>query len=215
LNEFFQAIEALGVVGPELESDSAVEKIQQYCVLLWHKNLQMNLTRHTDWQTFVARDLVDTLELSKLIAPGSEVLDVGSGGGVPGLLLAILRPDLHVSLTESIGKKAAALAEFTAALSVDAQVYQERAEVLLPHFRYDVLTARAVGSLSKICRLFSGHWVNVGMLLATKGPNWVQERAEAEAAALLEQIELEVAAEYPTPGTEWSSSILRITAKKA
>ena len=100
MNEFQQVIESFDIAqSPELVSDSVREKIQQYCVLLWHKNQKLNLTRHTDWQTFVARDLVDTLQLSKLIDHGKDVLDVGSGGGVPGLLLAIIRPDLTVHLT--------------------------------------------------------------------------------------------------------------------
>ena len=214
MNEFQQAIDTLGVTSHELESEPVREKIQQYCVLLWHKNQQMNLTRHTDWQTFVARDLVDTLELSKLITHGCEVLDVGSGGGVPGLLLAILRPDLQLSLTESVGKKAHALAEFAEALSLKAQIYQERAENLLGDFRYDFMTARAIGSISKLCRLFNGHWINVGEMLATKGPNWINEKAEAENAGLLNEVDVELASEYQTPTAEWKSSILRISAKR-
>ena len=213
MNEFQQAITDCGIdQSPELEDTLVREKIQQYCVLLWHKNQQMNLTRHTDWQTFVARDLVDSLQLSKLLTAGSDVLDVGSGGGVPGLLLAILRPDLQISLSESVGKKAQALAEFAELLSLPAQVYQERAENLLDDFRFDYMTARAVGALSKLCRLFNGHWVNVGELLATKGPSWPHEKAEAEAAGLLNEVQIELATEYQTPNTEWHSSILRISA---
>lgn len=215
MNEFQQAIEKFGIHRPELDSPNVVEKIQQYCVLLWQKNLQLNLTRHTDWQTFVARDLVDTLELSRLIKSRSEVLDVGSGGGVPGLLLAILRPDLEVSLTESVGKKARALAEFAESLDVEAQIYRQRAEHLLQDFRYDFTIARAVGSISKLCRLFDGLWLNVGELLATKGPNWVNEKTQAEAEGWLNQVEIEVAAQYPTPTTDWNSTILRIAAKKS
>lgn len=215
MNEFQQVIESFDIAqSSELAPEEVREKIQQYCVLLWHKNQKLNLTRHTDWETFVARDLVDTLQLSKLIEHGTEVLDVGSGGGVPGLLLAIIRPDLRVNLTESVGKKALALVEFAEALSVPVQVFQERAESLLAEFRYDYMTARAVGSLSKLCRFFNGHWINVGAMLATKGPNWVNEKAEAEAAGLLDEIEIELAAEYPTPMTDWSSTILRICARK-
>ena len=101
-----------------------LNKVRQYCVLLWVKNEQMNLTRHTTWDQFVSRDLMDTLQLSPLIPSGSLVLDVGSGGGVPGLLLAILRPDLKLTLTESVGKKAAALGEFASALDLDVRDLQ-------------------------------------------------------------------------------------------
>ena len=86
-----------------------IEMLRDYCELLWQWNQRMNLTRHTDYDRFVSRDLVDTLELADLIDTGLEVLDFGTGGGVPGVPLAIIRPDLQVSLCESVGKKASAV----------------------------------------------------------------------------------------------------------
>lgn len=212
LNEFQLALDKYDVQAKELQSDEVCERIQQYCVLLWHKNQHINLTRHTDWEKFVARDLVDTLQLSRLIDDGKEVLDVGSGGGVPGLLLAIIRPDLEVSLAESVGKKAIVLAEFAEALSIHVQIYNERAENILTDFRFDVTTARAVGSIGKMCKWFEGRWPYVGRLLAIKGPGWLNERSEAQASGVLENIQIEVAGQYPTPGEEWESFILAITA---
>ena len=215
MNEFQNAVKKLGIKSNELESEAIRDRVQQYCVLLWLKNQHLNLTRHTDWETFVSRDLIDTLELSKLIEPGLEVLDVGSGGGVPGLLLAILRPDLEVNLTESVGKRAKALQEFADSLSMEVPIHHERAEKLLADFRYDVVTARAVGSISKLATLFAGYWPNAGRVLATKGPNWIREKHEAVDAGLLNDVELVVRAEYPTPGTDWSSTIIQLTAKRA
>src|SRR6187401_3195731 len=75
-----------------------VAQLDRYCRLLWEWNDKLNLTRHTDYEKFVSRDLIDSLELAKLLRPGEEVLDVGTGGGVPGIVLAILRPDLKVTL---------------------------------------------------------------------------------------------------------------------
>lgn len=210
LNEFEQALDKFSVVADELASEEVREKIQQYCVLLWHKNQHINLTRHTDWETFVSRDLIDTLELSKLIGDGQEVLDVGSGGGVPGLLLAIIRPDLEVSLAESVGKRAVILAEFAELLGVHVQIYQERAEKIVADFRYDVTTARAVGSISKMCNWFNGHWLNVNRMLAIKGPNWVNEHQEAESSKLTDEIDVRVEKEYLIPGSEWKSVILEL-----
>lgn len=215
MNEFQNAVQKFGIRSIELESESIRDRVQQYCVLLWLKNQHLNLTRHTDWETFVSRDLIDTLELSKLIEPGLEVLDVGSGGGVPGLLLAILRPDIEVNLTESVGKRAKALQEFADALSMEVAIHHQRAEKLLADFRYDVVTARAVGSISKLAMLFAGCWPNVGRVLATKGPHWIKETQEADEAGLLKEIELVVRAEYQTPGTEWSSTIVQLAAKRA
>ena len=210
LNEFQQALDTYKVEAPELESDEIRDRVQQYCVLLWHKNQSINLTRHTDWEKFVSRDLVDTLQLSRLIGEGKEVLDVGTGGGVPGLLLAILRPDLEVNLAESVGKKAVVLAEFAEALSVHVQIYNERAENILTDFRFDVTTARAVGSIAKMCRWFENRWSYVGRLLAIKGPGWINEQEEAAVSGLLDDMEIEIASQYPTPGTEWESFILEM-----
>ncbi len=198
----------------ELSDDACLNKVRQYCVLLWVKNEQMNLTRHTTWDQFVSRDLMDTLQLSPLIPSGSLVLDVGSGGGVPGLLLAILRPDLKLTLTESVGKKAAALGEFASAVELDVEIYDERAETVLVDFRFDVTIARAVGPLIKICRWFEDHWPSVGRLLAIKGPKWPEELEEATEANLTRGIEVAKLKEYSTPNTEWNSVILEVSAKQ-
>jgi len=212
-NEFLQAVEKFEIKSEALEDEEIVNRIQQYCILLWHKNQSLNLTRHTDWDTFVSRDLIDTLELSMLIPQDKQVLDVGSGGGVPGLLLAILRPDLDVCLTESVGKKTAVLGEFAEALNVPCQIYQERAENILADFRFDFTTARAVGSLSKLCIWFEEVWLNAGSLLAIKGPNWVNEEKEATEAGLTNRIDIKSLVEYQPPGCEWTSVILKITPK--
>ena len=86
-----------------------VALLDRYARLLWDWNEKLNLTRHTDYEKFVSRDVVDTRHLAQLLHHAESVLDVGSGGGVPGLLLAILRPDFQVHLTEATGKKARVL----------------------------------------------------------------------------------------------------------
>lgn len=219
MEELQESMQRIGVAdSPELADEATVRKIFEYCILLWTKNQQMNLTRHTDFDTFVSRDLVDTLELSKLIPVGphrKQVLDVGSGGGVPGMLLAIIRPDLAVTLCDSVKKKADALVEFAKVLELNIEICNERAEAILEDFRYDFTVARAVGPLHKICLWFQENWPSVGNLLAIKGPKWPEEKAAAAELDLLGGVDLEKVAEYPTPGTEWNSVILQLSAKKA
>ena len=187
--------------------------LQRYCELLWDWNVKLNLTRHTDYDRFVSRDLVDSLQLSQLLQPGQTVLDVGTGGGVPGIVLAILRPDLRVSLCESVGKKARAVEEIVGALALSLPVHHDRAEKVLESHRFDVLVARAVGPLWKICKWFQPHWDKFDCLLAVKGPRWVEERGEARHRGLLRSVELRKAASYPMPGTDSESVILRLCAK--
>ncbi len=170
----------------------------------------MNLTRHTDYEKFVGRDLRDALELSALIKEGEELLDVGSGGGVPGVVLAILRPDIVVTLSESTGKKAAALQDMVARVNLPVSVFATRAEDLCDDFRFTVTTARAVGPLYKLLTWFQPHWLSLGRLLAIKGPKWVEERKEARHRGLMQNLQLRKVASYEMPDTGAESVILKI-----
>ena len=194
---------------PPLAPDR-VSELEKYCRQLWSWNRRMNLTRHTDYDKFVARDLADTIQLSALIPPQQEVLDVGTGGGVPGIVLAILRPDLEVVLTESIAKKASAVDQIVGQLKLPIAVHHCRAEELLEALRFDLLVARAVGPLRKICRWLEPSWHQFRCLLAIKGPRWVDERGEARELGLLEKVQLRRVVSYPMPGTESESVILKL-----
>ena len=187
-----------------------VDQLQAYCELLWQSNEQLNLTRHLDFDTFAARDVVDAVELAQLLQPSESVLDVGSGGGVPGVLLAILRPDVTISLSESVGKKATALQRIVNQLGLGLPVHHCRAETLLGQMSFHTLTARAVGPLSKMLQAFAAHWPSIGRLLLVKGPRWIEERAEAREKGLLRGLELRRVAAYAMPGTEAESVILSV-----
>lgn len=190
-----------------------VSQLEAYCQMLWEWNEKLNLTRHTTFDRFVSRDIVDTMELGKLIEPGEAVIDVGSGGGVPGLTLAILRPDLKIVLTEPVAKKARALEDMVERLQLKVEVLASRAEEILARRRFDVAVARAVGPLWELLKWFRHAWKNLGRLLVFKGPKWVAERAEARHRGLLKPLELRIAASYPMAGSESESVILRIWPK--
>lgn len=184
--------------------------IDAYCKALWSWNERMNLTRHDTYEKFVTRDLVDTLELSKIIPEGQSVLDVGSGGGVPGLVLSIIRPDLEVTVCDSVAKKAKALAGIATELQLGVAVASGRAQDVLAEASFDFLTARAVGPLKKILTWFEESWDSIGKLLLIKGPKWVDERGEARHHGKLSGLDLRKVAEYSIPGCEWQSVILSV-----
>lgn len=111
--------------------EDQVVQLDRYCQMLWQWNAKINLTRHESYEKFVSRDLVDSLAFAQFLQPGETVLDVGTGGGVPGVVLAIVRPDLKISLCESVGKKARAVAEMVGQLKLNVPVYSSRAEEIL------------------------------------------------------------------------------------
>jgi 16S rRNA (guanine527-N7)-methyltransferase len=203
-----QALSHYGISLP----DAQVEQLDRYCRLLWDWNDRLNLTRHTTWDKFVSRDLLDSMQLGQLLQSGQQLLDVGTGGGVPGIVLAILRDDVDVSLCESVQKKARVVQEIARQLDLPCAVHAERAEKLLEDLRYDVLVARAVGPLWKMCKWFQNHWHEFGYLLAVKGPGWVEERAAARERGLLQHVRLRRVASYPMPGTDSESVILQLEA---
>ena len=195
-------------------SPETVERLERYAATLWEANRVMNLTRHTNFEKFVARDIVDSLQLASLLAPSQRVLDMGSGGGVPGAILKIVRDDLEVVLSESVGKKAQALTEIVARAELNVSVHMGRAEQLLSCERFHCVTARAVAPLSKILKWCAGCWHQMDRLLLIKGRNWVQERGEARHLGLMTDLELRRVASYLNPDSGAESVILEIRAEE-
>jgi 16S rRNA (guanine527-N7)-methyltransferase len=191
-----------------------VALLERYCELLWDWNTKINLTRHTDYEKFVARDLVDSLAFARFLEPKEKVLDVGSGGGVPGVVLAIVRDDLKVSLSESVGKKAKALADIVERLGLSTPVFHARAEEVLAQRRFNTLVVRAVARLKKLLEWFRPHWDSFDRLLVLKGPAWIDERGEARHYGLMHELSLRKLASYPLPGTESESVMLQIRRKE-
>jgi 16S rRNA (guanine527-N7)-methyltransferase len=193
-----------------------VEQLDRYRAALWHWNEQINLTRHTTLEKFVDRDVVDSWELAKLLARGRRILDVGAGGGVPGVIMAIVRPDLRLTLAESTQKKAKVLQSIVTELNLPIEVFAVRAEELLELRTFDTLVARAVAPMPKILTWLAPHWNAFDELLLIKGKSWIEERAEARRRGVLRKLELRKAASYPIPGDPPGDSvILRVRQRTA
>lgn len=205
--------EALQALDIQLPSDQ-VQMLDRYRELLWQWNEKLNLTRHTQLSAFASRDVADSIQLARLLSDGEEVLDVGSGGGVPGVMLAILRGDLEISLSESVQKKTRALDDMVTKLGLPVAVHHCRAELLLEDLRFDTVVARAVGPLWKIVTWFQPHRQSFSRLLLIKGPRWIEERHEARERGLLRTFDLRRVAEYPMADTQVSSVILQLSPKR-
>ncbi len=206
--------EAIRRHGIKLQPEE-IQLLERYCDLLWDWNTKLNLTRHNDAEAFVTRDLVDTRRLAAQIGQGLRVLDIGSGGGVPGIPLAILRPDLNITLAESVQKKSAVLQTMVKALRIRVAVQADRAENVLRRQKFDVVTARAVAPLPKILTWLQPVWKSTGQLLLIKGQNWTAERELAAAAGQLDQLQLTVVDSWPTVGRDSDSVLLRVCRRGA
>jgi 16S rRNA (guanine527-N7)-methyltransferase len=203
---------ALARHGFELPAQQT-ERLDQYCKLLWDWNTKINLTGHKDYEKFVSRDVLDSLKLAEHLRQGEEILDVGTGGGVPGVVLAIVRPDLRVTLCDSVGKKARAVESMVQALGLEVPVYPFRAEEALEDARYDALVIRAVGPLWKLLAGFKPHWNMFRRMLVVKGPKWTEELNEAKRRGLMHNLQIKIAAEYAVPGADGKSVVLKIWPK--
>ena len=111
-------------------SPGKIRRLEAYALELWQWNTKLNLTRHNDWDKFVTRDLIDSIRLAACLQKGESVLDVGTGGGVPGVLLTILRPDLRVDLCDSTGQKTVALGAILDAVGLKNNLWHAKGEEL-------------------------------------------------------------------------------------
>jgi len=153
----------LGLAAPA----AAIEALLDYVELLARWNGTYNLTAVRDPQAMVTSHLLDSLAVAHLVR-GERLADVGSGAGLPGIPLAILSPDLQVTLIDSNGKKTRFLREAARALRL-ANVRIEAQRVENVRGDYDTVTARAFASLADMLRM-AGHLLAAdGILLALKG----------------------------------------------
>ena len=127
------------------------------------------------------RHLVNCALVTDLVDASSTVCDLGSGAGLPGLVIAIRRPDLSVTLVEPLLRRATFLTEATEVLALEnVEVVRARAEALHGSRTFDVVTARAVAPLDRLARWSLPLVRAGGAFLAMKGSS---VRAELDAAA--------------------------------
>lgn len=180
--------------------------LERFLDLLLAANERMNLTRIVDRDEARVQHVGDALTLLPYLPPGAHRLaDVGSGGGVPGIPLAIIRPDVSVTLIESIGKKAAFLEEAVRELGLsNVTVWRGRAEAWAGE-RFDVVTCRAVAAMAKLLEWCRPLVAPGGKLLAMKGPKLPEELTEAADVIRRQRARIEV---YPVTVPELAGRVI-------
>ena len=155
------------------------EQLLDYLALLFKWNAVYNLTSVRDPMMMMTHHILDSLAAVPAFANATNVLDVGAGGGLPGMVLAIARPQMKVSMIDTVHKKTAFLTQVKAELELaNVTVYTMRVEQLQVSDKFDVITSRAFADLSDFVN-WSGHLLaEGGEFIALKGtaPPEEQER---------------------------------------
>jgi 16S rRNA (guanine527-N7)-methyltransferase len=166
-----------------------LNRLMDYLALLAKWNSVYNLTAVRDPSLMVNQHLLDSLAVVPAFAQAREVLDVGAGGGLPGIVLAIARPDMKVSLIDTVHKKTAFLTQVKAELGLsNVNVYTARVEQLQVPHRFDVITSRAFAELADFVN-WSGHLLAPGgRFIAMKGVMPQEEIARLPAGWVVSDI---------------------------
>lgn len=181
-NELEQGLRAMGL------DVALAPPLLAYLALLVRWNKTYNLTAIRDPQEMVTRHLLDSLAMQPFVESGT-LADLGTGPGLPGIPLAIARPQLQVTLVESNGKKARFMREAVRQLGLgNARVAESRAEALDEPGAFDNVTARAMDTLAGIIAV-GGHLLRPGgHLLAMKGQYPHEEIAQLPAGWVVQEV---------------------------
>lgn len=191
--------EGMRLLGVDLPCGSQA-RLQRYVDLLAKWNGVYNLTAIREPERMVTHHVLDALAVLPHLPSRQtlRVLDVGSGGGVPGVPLAIARPQWHVTLLDSNSKKTTFLTQAAIELGLDnVDVATARVETLEPWAPYDVVISRAFSELAGFALGSSRHLAPDGVLAAMKGVHPDEEIAE-----LPPHVELVAAPAIDVPGLD-------------
>ena len=208
-------LERLGVAADGVTLD----RLARYHALVTEWNARIDLTAVLEPEEMVDRHYLDSaapLALG-LIPQGARVIDVGTGAGLPGIPLCILRPDLRVTLLDAQRKRVTFLQAAIEALELPAQAVHMRAEDAARdearREAYDVAVSRAVAATPTLLELTLPFVRVGGRAIAWKGPGLQAELEQARRAAHLLGGALEGVLDAPVPGRDWQH-VLLVCAKR-
>lgn len=178
--------------------------LERYAELLCEWNEKMNLTAIVDPEGIRVKHFLDSALALRYLQISGKVIDVGTGAGFPGIVWGILRPELEITLLDSLQKRLTFLETVCRELGVNAKLVHARAEAAGrdPALRgkFDCATARAVAGMNVLCEYCMPFVKTGGILAALKGPQMEEEMQKAERAVKLLGGQVERVESYELPG---------------
>lgn len=169
-------------IAREVFTGDAWDRARQFAELLAGPGVVRGLLGPREVPRIWDRHLLNCAVVAEAIPADVRLVDIGSGAGLPGLVLAIVRQDLTVTLLEPLLRRTVFLEECVAALKLDnVEVLRGRAEELAGKRVFDVASARAVAPLDRLLKWSMPLLREGGELIAMKGERAAEELAEAEA----------------------------------
>lgn len=166
-------------------SEKQLRQFQRYMELLVEWNQKMNLTAITDPEGVTVKHFYDSLLLLKAVEvpEGASLIDVGTGAGFPGIPVLIARPDIKLTLLDSLNKRLVFLAEVCRELGIQAEIRHARAEEggrqKELREKFDFATARAVAGMNVLSEYCVPFVKKGGAFIAMKGPDGEEEAKQA------------------------------------
>ncbi len=151
------------------------DQIQRYAQLLVGPGIERGLIGPKEGDRIWERHIANCIPITTILPENVRLVDIGSGAGLPGIVIALARPDLKVSLVEPLQRRVDFLNEVVAELGIPVEVIRGRAERVKKQF--EIVTARAVAPLEKLINI-SWHMIpKGGSLMAMKGESAAEEIA--------------------------------------
>lgn len=156
-------------LGVDLDQ-SQLDQLWRYTLLLRERNQHVNLTSIVSLEGILTLHMLDSLSVARHLGDARRIIDVGTGGGFPGIPLAVAFPARHFTLIDGTQKKIRFVAEAIAALDIrNAEAIAARAENYTGQKNFDVVVLRAVGTLADVLHNTGRLLAPGGRLLAMKG----------------------------------------------
>ena len=168
-------------------TENQIEKFHKYMKLVLNWNEKINLTAITDEDEIILKHFVDSLTVLKYINENDKIIDVGTGAGFPGIPIAIMMPNVKITLLDSLNKRINFLNEVIRELDLkNIETIHSRSEDCGKDFlfreKYDIALARAVANLSTLSEYLLPFIKIDGKMICMKGSNLEEELKNAEYA---------------------------------